>query len=209
MTGLNAATTYNYRVRSRDESGNLTVSANQTFTTLAVGACPCSVWPVTTTPAVTASTDANPIEVGMRVRSDSDGVITGLRFYKGAANTGTHVGHLWTNTGTLLATAIFVDETASGWQEVMFASPVQVSANTTYVASYFAPVGRYAQTVDGLGVLQGLRLDSIDLLNVVARFQARAPSRRVVGGRDHGKIVFSPCHHQGDVGVASSMVGGV
>ena len=151
LSGLSPATTYHFRVRSRDESGNLTVSPNQTFTTLAIGACPCSVWPVTTTPAVAATTDSNPIEVGMRFRAAQDGFITGLRFYKGATNAGTHVGHLWTNTGTLLATAIFVDETASGWQEVMFASPVPVNANTTYVASYFAPVGRYAQTLDGLG----------------------------------------------------------
>ena len=138
-------------MRSRDAEGNLTVSSNQTFTTLAAGACPCSVWPVTATPAVASTTDANPIEVGMRFRATQNGVITGLRFYKGASNTGTHVGHLWTNTGTLLATATFVDETASGWQEVIFAAPVAVSANTTYVASYFAPVGRYAQTLDGLG----------------------------------------------------------
>jgi phosphodiesterase/alkaline phosphatase D-like protein len=150
LTGLNAATTYHYRVRSRDASGNLTVSPNQTFTTLATGACPCSVWPVTTTPAVASTADSNPIEVGMRFRGTQDGFIAGLRFYKGAANTGLHVAHLWTNTGTLLATATFVNETASGWQEVMFASPVPVSANTTYVASYFAPVGRYAQNLDGL-----------------------------------------------------------
>jgi phosphodiesterase/alkaline phosphatase D-like protein len=151
LTGLSPATLYHYRVRSRDASGNLTVSPNQTFTTVAAGACPCSVWPVTTIPAVAATTDSNPIEVGMRFRATQTGFITGLRFYKGATNTGMHVGHLWTNTGTLLATATFVNETASGWQEVLFASPVQVSANTTYVASYFAPVGRYAQNLDGLG----------------------------------------------------------
>ena len=70
--------------------------------------------------------------------------ITGIRFYKGAGNTGTHVGHLWTSTGTLLARATFTNETASGWQQVNFANPVAISANTTYVASYFAPAGHYA-----------------------------------------------------------------
>ena len=29
--------------------------------------------------------------------------MTGIRFYKSAANTGTHIGSLWTSTGTLLA----------------------------------------------------------------------------------------------------------
>src|SRR5262249_47541943 len=37
-------------------------------------------------------------------------------------------------------------ETASGWQDVSFSSPVPVTANTTYVASYYAPTGHYAFT---------------------------------------------------------------
>ena len=40
------------------------------------------------------------------------------------------------STGTLLASATFTNETASGWQTVNFASPVAITANTTYVASY-------------------------------------------------------------------------
>ena len=43
-----------------------------------------------------------------------------------------------------MATATFTGETASGWQQVTLASPVAVTANTTYVASYYAPVGRYS-----------------------------------------------------------------
>jgi len=44
----------------------------------------------------------------------------------------------------LLASATFVGETASGWQEVTFATPVTITANTVYVASYHTDVGRYA-----------------------------------------------------------------
>ena len=47
------------------------------------------------------------------------------------------------NTGTLLATATFTGETASGWQQVNFATPVAITANTTYVASYHTNVGHY------------------------------------------------------------------
>jgi hypothetical protein len=43
-----------------------------------------------------------------------------------------------------LATATFSGETASGWQQVNFSSPVAVTAGTTYVASYYAPVGHYS-----------------------------------------------------------------
>jgi len=110
----------------------------------APGTCPCSIWSGGTTPGTQAFPDSNAVELGVRFRSDVDGAITGIRFYKGSGNTGTHVGSLWTDTGTLLARATFTNETASGWQQVSFATPVATTANTTYVASYFAPAGRYA-----------------------------------------------------------------
>ena len=84
------------------------------------------------------------VVLGTRFRSDIPGTITGARFYKGALNTGTHVATLWTNTGTQLATATFTGETASGWQQVSFATPVPIAANTTYVISYLAPKGHYS-----------------------------------------------------------------
>ena len=40
--------------------------------------------------------------------------------FKSVANTGAHVGNLWTANGTLLATATFTSESASGWQQVSF-----------------------------------------------------------------------------------------
>ena len=46
--------------------------------------------------------------------------------------------------GTLLATATFSGEGSSGWQQVDFSTPVSITANTTYVASYFAPNGHYS-----------------------------------------------------------------
>ena len=78
------------------------------------------------------------------------GRILGIRYYKSEANTGTHVVSLWSAAGALLAQATATGETASGWQEVAFASPVSIVANTTYVASYFAPNGHYAATAQGL-----------------------------------------------------------
>src|SRR5262249_41199884 len=42
------------------------------------------------------------------------------------------------------ATATFTNETASGWQQVSFATAVPISPNTTYVASYHAPNGHYS-----------------------------------------------------------------
>jgi hypothetical protein len=80
----------------------------------------------------------------VKFRADLDGFVTRLRFYKGPQNTGSHVGHLWTSTGTLLASVTFTGASASGWQQVTLPTPVAVTAGTTYVASYHAPVGRYA-----------------------------------------------------------------
>ena len=81
----------------------------------------------------------------MKFRSDTAGFITGIRFYKASTNTGTHVGNLWTSTGTRLATATFANETASGWQQVIFATPVAITANTVYVASYHTNTGHYSE----------------------------------------------------------------
>ena len=75
------------------------------------------------------------IEVGVKFRADVPGTITALRFYKRTSTTGSHIGHLWTRTGTLLAQATFTSETNSGWQQVALPSPVPIQAGTTYVAS--------------------------------------------------------------------------
>jgi PKD repeat protein len=103
-----------------------------------------SVWSSATTPGTVTDPDANAVELGVKFRADVSGTITGIRFYKGPQNTGTHVANLWTSTGQLLATATFTNETATGWQQVNFASPVAIAANTTYIASYHTAVGHYS-----------------------------------------------------------------
>ena len=129
----------------KDLAGNpLAANVTWSFTTAAKPTCPCSLWSNATTPAVTAASDPSAVELGVKFQASLAGYITGLRFYKGATNTGTHVGHLWTSSGTLLASATFTNESASGWQQVQFSSPVAISANTTYVASYHTTVGHYA-----------------------------------------------------------------
>ncbi|MFY0576482.1 DUF4082 domain-containing protein [Cystobacter fuscus] len=108
-----------------------------------------SLFGASAVPAVAAADDGAAVELGVRFRSDAPGRIMGVRFYKGAGNTGTHTGSLWSASGALLATATFQDETASGWQEVRFATPVAIAADTDYVASYHAPAGHYAATNKG------------------------------------------------------------
>ena len=100
----------------------------------------------TATPAIITVNDPSAVELGVKFTASADGQITGIRFYKGPSNTGTHVADLWSSTGTLLATATFTNETASGWQQVNFSTPVAITAGTTYVASYHTSVGEYSAT---------------------------------------------------------------
>jgi hypothetical protein len=106
--------------------------------------CPCSIWPSTATPATISVADPSAVELGVKFTPDTSGSITGVRFYKGPQNTGTHTGSLWTLGGQRLATLTFANETASGWQQASFGTPVNVTAGTTYIASYFTPVGNYS-----------------------------------------------------------------
>jgi methionine-rich copper-binding protein CopC len=106
--------------------------------------CPCSIWPASAQPSVASVSDTSAVNVGVQFTPEESGYISGIRFYKGSANTGTHVGSLWTTSGTLLGQVTFTNETASGWQQANFSSPIAVTAGTTYIASYFAPNGGYA-----------------------------------------------------------------
>ena len=87
-------------------------------------------------PDIVTADDSYPVELGVQFRASVDGSIAGIQFYKGPDNIGPHVANLWTADGTLIASATFTDETASGWQQVNFATPVEIVAGTTYVASY-------------------------------------------------------------------------
>jgi len=97
-----------------------------------------------TVPGTPEDSDTSAVELGMKFRSDVAGSITGIRFYKGANNTGPHVGNLWTSTGTLLGTVTYSNETASGWQQADLPSPVSINPGVTYIVSYHAPGGHYA-----------------------------------------------------------------
>ena len=90
------------------------------------------------------------VELGVKFTSDTDGQITGARFYKGPINTGTHTATLWSAAGTQLATGTFTGESATGWQTVTFASPVAVTAGTTYVVSYHTTRGGFSYQRRGI-----------------------------------------------------------
>ncbi|PYR90765.1 MAG: hypothetical protein DMF84_19190 [Acidobacteria bacterium] len=117
------------RARAIDDSGNLESGGAAATVTIEPGTCPCtSLWHPATVPPIADFNDPTALELGVKFTS------------------GPHVGNLWTSNGTKLATATFASESTTGWQQVLFPSPVPIAANTMYVASYHTTVGHYAAT---------------------------------------------------------------
>ena len=139
--------TFNFTVQVAD-AGTPLQSTSQPLsiavTSTSGGGCPCTIWPTTAVPGIPDSGPDSAVELGVKFRADTAGYITGVRFYKGVGNTGSHVGNLWNSAGTLLASVTFSGESSSGWQQANFSSPVAIAANTVYVASYHTSVGHYS-----------------------------------------------------------------
>ena len=138
ISGRGAST---IKVRASDDSANLSAAASVGVTV----SCPCSLFGERV-PDVTATNDTSNVEVGVKFVPAADGYVTGIRFFKGQGNTGTHTGTLWTATGTPLASGTFTGESSSGWQTLLFSTAFPVSGGSTYIASYNAPQGHYAAT---------------------------------------------------------------
>src|SRR5262249_3809513 len=142
--------TLNIKTRAADDSGNIEIPGAGITINVTQRSCgnqPCSIWDQSVTPKLQSNTDTTSIELGVKFTSGQDGYIKGVRFYKGANNSGTHTAALWSSSGTQLATAQFINETATGWQQANFPTPVAITNGLTYVASYHAPNGGYASDV--------------------------------------------------------------
>ena len=139
-----AAGSHSLTARAVYGSGS-TVSSTPVVINISLsGLAATTIWPITAVPVVADGGADGSVELGVKFRSDTAGLVTGIRFYKSSANTGTHTGNLWSSTGSLLGSAVFTSETASGWQQVLFPAPVAIASNTVYVASYHANNGHYS-----------------------------------------------------------------
>ena len=141
-TGLTAGTTYYYQVIAT--GGGIASAPSNTASATTTGTAPPpptteSIWGTSYSPRVNASYQGSPgqtFELGVQFESNVNGEVTGVLFYKHRGMSGTNVGHLWSSTGTLLASVAFGHETSSGWQQVSFSNPVLIQANTIYTVSY-------------------------------------------------------------------------
>ena len=156
MQNLAPSTTYTATVTATAANGVTMAAPSQwSFTTgrppSDPGVCPCSVFDDQDQPTGAPFADGSDLRLGMAFRADTAGMITGVRFFKAPGGAAPHDVYLYSSVGAEIAKATSVSEASSGWQEVSFAAPVAIDANTTYVAAYRASDGKYYGTSGGLG----------------------------------------------------------
>ena len=139
-TGYVGAASFTYTITD----GNGTASATVSLTVTATAPTTSTLFTAGSVPAVITVNDTAAVELGMKFQVSTAGKAQGVRFYKGPKNTGTHVGNLWSSAGAKLASVTFTGETASGWQQALFSSPVALTTGTIYVISYHTTVGEYS-----------------------------------------------------------------
>ncbi|MBY5361523.1 DUF4082 domain-containing protein [Rhizobium leguminosarum] len=146
---VQASGTYTVMSRAVDDSVNMEApsAGKQVTVTLPVTQ---GLWTLAEKPTTEVAIDRDSVELGLRFQATTAGSVQGIRFYKGFYNIGDHVVSLWSANGTLLATGVSSGESLSGWQTVMFSSPIQIAAGTTYVASYHSS-GYYSATQNYFG----------------------------------------------------------
>jgi hypothetical protein len=109
------------------------------------------LWPAA--PAILpASNEDASVTLGVKFRSSVSGFVKGVRFFSPndiSGVPGAYTGQLWSAGGTLLASGTFTGVTTDSWQELTFATPIVITANTTYIASYHTDGNTYVGTPAG------------------------------------------------------------
>jgi hypothetical protein len=91
------------------------------------------------TPLISSIEPGAPVELGIVFRLTGAGRVIAIRAYRFGGEAGPLAGHLWSSDGTLLSVAQFPG--GFGWQEAQLSAPVQVTAGSLLMASYFSPSG--------------------------------------------------------------------
>lgn len=215
-TGLSAGTTYYYYVKATG-AGQTSAGASNTASATTAGTPPAlasdTLWSNAYTPPENSYASGS-YEVGEKFQSSVAGTVTGVRFYKQTWMGGyAHVGHLWSSTGQLLATATFTNESSYGWQQVSFSNPVSIAAHTTYIISFSTGGGYFGITTGYFsngaytnGPLQALANSTSGGDGVYGRGGA-FPTTNGGGMNFWADVVFSPS--SGSSAVAANSTGAV
>ncbi len=90
--------------------------------------------------------DTQPVELGVKFRSDVDGKVSAVRFYRAVPIASGYSVHVWSATGELLGKGVAIEgqQPTPGWQTIQVYPPVPITAGRTYIASYYASEGQYS-----------------------------------------------------------------
>jgi hypothetical protein len=139
---LSAATTYSVRITTAVRGADGTPLPADIAWSFSTVDCPCRLMEGLTPVSTGNSTrDGRPLpgpwtyELGTRISVDRDMDLTAIRYWRDAAETGTHRARLWSSTGVVLAEANYTGESGSGWQRAALSQPVTLQAGSVYVVS--------------------------------------------------------------------------
>jgi hypothetical protein len=143
--------------------------------------------------------DGLAVTIGVKFWSAQAGTISGIRFYRAVRSSQGYVAKLYSAGGALLGSVKLASESGPvpGWQVASFPSPIPISANTTYIASYYSPVGRGAWDEWGLskGVTNGpltVPAGSAAGGNGVYRYNNAFPSNSYDSSNYYVDVLFEP-----------------
>jgi hypothetical protein len=135
------ATTYTVTVTTGVQAADGTLLLAPIAWSFTTASCPCSL--ITASPVKLhlpvrdgrAGNGPFSYELGVKVVPIAPTQLLAIRYWRDSSETGSHVGRVWSSTGTLLASVPFTGETASGWQTQTLAAPVALQPGQTYVVS--------------------------------------------------------------------------
>jgi len=111
---------------------------------------PLTIFPLCERPRVAASTDTKPVELGIKFTPSQSGRILAVRAYRVTQPGYPARAHVWSSEGQLLGSGVSYEGGGSlpGW--IVIPLTIKVEAGQTYVASYHAPSGGYAESTEYL-----------------------------------------------------------
>jgi hypothetical protein len=132
-------------------------------------------------------------ELGVKFTTAVAGNISAIRFWKASKETGTHVGHIWSASGQLLASVAFSNESSSGWQQQSLATSLKVNASTVYVVTVNTGNTFYVDTKYGFSAkVLNHDLSSVVGNNGVYGPAGRFPTSSWEASNYFRDVVFSP-----------------
>lgn len=121
-----------------------------TFTAATTDPCPCSLKDEVNPSGASAFDETTSVELGSKMKADTNGYITAIRFYKPITSTeSSHTVNIWSSTGSSLGSATTSNETSYGWQEAKLGTPVRVTEGQLFIVSYGAGDGIYVSQAGG------------------------------------------------------------